>query len=336
MTFSVALATYNGQEFLEAQLESLGAQTMRPAELVVSDDGSSDGTLAIVSRFAKKASFPVRILRNTRRLGYRTNFMQAAAACSSELIAFCDQDDVWLPNKLALMHNSFYETDILLAYHNAVLIDAENRRRGHIFFRRGVQVFNSLSINPWRIIPGNVQVIRRSLLRLNPLHVESVDPYCPEEPMPHDHWFPFWASVFGKIAYIPDSLTQYRLHHANTSGWPPHLAAYVVDQIQHAAAYVRGNSIGANNRVQLLHRAQCSGLSVDMNKIKAAISFYKFVAAQNEKRLEIYTSRRSARRLKSLIRLLRAGAYTKIKPDSLGPDALLLDAFIGMPFAPRA
>jgi glycosyltransferase involved in cell wall biosynthesis len=78
---SVAMATYNGAAFLDAQLASIAAQTRTPDELVVCDDGSSDGTVEIVERFARRAPFAVRLIRNEQRLGYGENFMKAARHC---------------------------------------------------------------------------------------------------------------------------------------------------------------------------------------------------------------------------------------------------------------
>src|SRR4051812_17314881 len=97
---SIALATYNGARYLHAQLDSLLAQTLKPEELVVGDDGSNDETLTILKDFALTAPFPTRIQVNAARLGYADNFLATAARCSSPLIAFCDQDDVWMPTKL--------------------------------------------------------------------------------------------------------------------------------------------------------------------------------------------------------------------------------------------
>ncbi|WP_370281997.1 glycosyltransferase [Plantibacter sp. M259] len=71
---SVALCTYNGAVFLEEQLASMLAQTVLPGEIVVSDDGSTDGTSAIVERFAAESSVPVRVLRNPSPLGVTRNF----------------------------------------------------------------------------------------------------------------------------------------------------------------------------------------------------------------------------------------------------------------------
>jgi glycosyltransferase involved in cell wall biosynthesis len=88
---------------------------------VVTDDGSSDETLAILAEFATIAPFPVRIHRNTVRLGYRANFMQAAGLCSGSLISFCDQDDVWRRDNLEQVVAGFDDPDVLLVFHNASL-----------------------------------------------------------------------------------------------------------------------------------------------------------------------------------------------------------------------
>ena len=119
---SVAMATYNGQPFIQRQLDSLAAQTHLPAELIITDDGSTDDTLKIVEAFAKVAPFRVRIHQNRTRLGYRANFIRAAGLCSSDLVAFCDQDDDWYPHKIAASAKPFSDPDVLLTYHDADVI----------------------------------------------------------------------------------------------------------------------------------------------------------------------------------------------------------------------
>ena len=82
---SIAMATYNGRKHIQRQLGSLAAQTQLPTELVVTDDCSTDDTIAIVDEFAKGAPFTVKVMRNDARLGYRANFMRAA---NSMLLGF--------------------------------------------------------------------------------------------------------------------------------------------------------------------------------------------------------------------------------------------------------
>ena len=104
---SVALCTYNGAQFLDAQLESLLAQTRLPDELVVGDDLSSDETLRILEDFARHAKFPVQISVNEENLGSTENFEQTIARCTGDLIFLADQDDVWLPEKIEKIEAEF-------------------------------------------------------------------------------------------------------------------------------------------------------------------------------------------------------------------------------------
>lgn len=331
-SLSIALATYNGERYIAAQLDSIRRQTTAPTELIVSDDGSSDGTMKVVRDFAKNASFPVCIIQNQTRLGYRTNFMQAASACTSDLIAFCDQDDIWDHNKLGIMRSAFSDPNVLLAYHNATLIDDKGDVIGTTYRRRTAKTYDPLTIYPWLIIPGLAQVVRRPLLRLDPLHVTSIDPYAPHEPMPHDQWYPFWASVLGKIAYVPDSLAQYRQHGANESGWPAHYIAYAIDHIRNAELYVAGNAIGTKNRLELLRRCRHLLREDEQECIDAAIGYYEAFGVESDLRLAIYRNKRLGSRVGALVSLARSGAYTGRRSTAWGFDALLLDALIGIPF----
>ena len=104
---SIALCTYNGAAHLAEQLDSLIVQTFPPYELVVCDDKSQDESIAILESFVTRSPFPVRIYRNPQRLGISNNFEQAIHLCKGNVIALCDQDDVWLPNKLAIFAESF-------------------------------------------------------------------------------------------------------------------------------------------------------------------------------------------------------------------------------------
>ncbi|WP_108645184.1 glycosyltransferase family 2 protein [Polynucleobacter rarus] len=101
---AILLATYNGQKFLIEQLESIALQTHNNWYLIVSDDGSVDGTLDILYKYQKKWSPGKLLIRKGPSRGFCSNFLSMAVDCSivSDFYAFCDQDDVWLPEKLAI------------------------------------------------------------------------------------------------------------------------------------------------------------------------------------------------------------------------------------------
>ena len=102
-TISIALCTYNGAAYLPAQWASLLAQTKQPDEVVICDDQSTDGTVALLNQLAAESPFSVRILVNAERLGYNKNFERVLSACTGDLIFICDQDDAWFPEKIDTM-----------------------------------------------------------------------------------------------------------------------------------------------------------------------------------------------------------------------------------------
>jgi len=238
MRVSVAVATYNGAPYLGEQLESLARQTLAPFELIVCDDGSSDVTLEIIRTFSRSASFPVRIFQNEQRLNFRKNFMQAAGHCTGDLIAFCDQDDIWRSDKLALVASAFeMDEDVLLVHHNARIFSTTSAVTGahgaaapHTVRRvRGVtgslfdprklsSVEPPLSRTPFDLPPGFTQTFRRSLLMLSPLRDATLDYWAAGEALAHDQWIYILASSLGKVSYIAHQLVDYRQHEANLYG----------------------------------------------------------------------------------------------------------------------
>jgi glycosyltransferase involved in cell wall biosynthesis len=96
------MCTYCGAKYIAQQLESILRQTLQPDELVICDDASTDETIEIIDRFAVRAPFNVRVFRNTQNVGLVSNFEQAIAGCSKDIIFLSDQDDVWHPAKIEL------------------------------------------------------------------------------------------------------------------------------------------------------------------------------------------------------------------------------------------
>lgn len=213
VSISIAMATYNGARFIEAQLKSLAEQILLPTELIVADDGSDDETISILQNFAKTAPFKVIVHKNEARLGWKENFIRCSALCSGDLIAFSDQDDIWHADKLSTIAQRFYQKKLELAFHDFRLIDGAGRSIANDQFEFPVAPFGE-----WSIIRGFTIVIKRDLIRFNDLWRLSADPHDPTERAAHDQWFYFLGRAFDTLEHVEAPLVSYRLHGSNLYG----------------------------------------------------------------------------------------------------------------------
>jgi glycosyltransferase involved in cell wall biosynthesis len=331
-SISVALATYNGERFLKEQLESIAGQKLKPRELVIVDDGSTDATLKIAREFAVSAPFPVHIFENEKTLGYGRNFMRVAELCSGDLISFCDQDDIWAEEKLLRAVTEFGDPDVLLVYHNAQLIDAKGKPGGYVF-RQGEKsaTLTHEDVEPWRIVPGFSQIIRRSLLRFSNLQAQSQDMFSLDDPMPHDQWFLFLASALGKTVYIAESLAYYRQHERNTSGWlPAKPIAFALHNIAYASYYVRSSYRALQNRMMLLQKLKDVLPPSDSGHIDTVLAHYIHLSRYVRRRFKLYSQKSFRIRARLLVSMIRNRTYNNEKVK-FGRGSFLLDTVIGVP-----
>lgn len=220
---SVALCTYQGAEFVTEQLASIAAQTLLPAEVVVCDDGSTDGTPELVRRFAATAPFPVRLHVNPQRLGVTANFSRAISLCEGSIIALSDQDDVWVPQKLDRQVAVFTARPAVSAvFSDAELVDGVLRPLGRTMFdathfskrrQRRVRGGHTLDILLSRPTVCGATLAFRSSWR------DLVLPIPPTGM--HDEWLSVLLSAVGEVVALPEPLVRYRQHHVNQVGAPP-------------------------------------------------------------------------------------------------------------------
>lgn len=214
LRISIAMATYNGERYIRQQLESLARQTLLPFELIVTDDGSSDSTLEILRAFAETAPFPVRIFRNETRLGYEENFLKAASLCKGEVIAFCDQDDIWMKRKLEVCAPSFADLTVVGVLHSGQTIDNSGQLgQLHPHFPES-RVFAAGDFYPFDESPGYSMMIRRELIEL----ADSRGRH--DQLKSHDKWFCLLAANAGCLATLSEVLVCYRQHDCNVFGVP--------------------------------------------------------------------------------------------------------------------
>lgn len=233
MKISVALCTYNGSRFLSEQLESIARQTRIPDELIISDDRSSDDSAEIARKFADSAQFPVTILVNERNLGSTANFSQAVAACSGDVIAFSDQDDVWLPHKLARMESEFDAPDVGLVFSNATLTDERLKPIGmtmwrEVFRPHDRRIFAAgkarTVLLQYNVVTGATMAFR-STLRPAILPIPKLYEFI------HDAWIALVASLSSTLRMIPAPLIKYRQHSEQQLG--AGLSRWDIPRVEH-------------------------------------------------------------------------------------------------------
>ena len=106
---SIAIATYNGERFLREQLDSLYQQTRVPDEIIVCDDCSTDNTVSILEEYHQKYGLTYYV--NPTSLGVNKNFFKAISLCTGDFICICDQDDIWMPNKIETLYDAIKKYD---------------------------------------------------------------------------------------------------------------------------------------------------------------------------------------------------------------------------------
>ncbi len=220
LRFSVAMCTFNGGRFLGEQLASIAAQDRPPDELVVCDDGSSDGSVEIVREFARRTRFLTRIVVNDRNLGSTKNFEKAISLCKNAIVVLADQDDVWYRHKLCRIEKAFLRSsEIILAFSDADMIGDDSQPLG-------VRLWSTFSFNyaeqlrfvnghalkvllKHPVVTGATMAFRRECFdRFSPIPAKLI----------HDRWISFLLAAQGKFEVIPDPLMQYRQHRLQQVG----------------------------------------------------------------------------------------------------------------------
>ena len=235
----ILLATYNGGAFLKAQIESLFQQTHGNWRVLARDDGSTDNTVEILRNYADRHPDRFILVEDAEgNLGYVANFARLIERSTARYIALCDQDDVWLPDKLTLCLTRLSEMETrhgadtpLLVHSDLKVVDRDLAPIGPSFWRsRGIDAEHGSSLN--RLLSQNVAtgctaIFNRPVAALcNPM---------PEQAVAHDWWVALVAGAFGKIGHIAAPTILYRQHGRNTIGarsfLPRHLFRRAVEAI---------------------------------------------------------------------------------------------------------
>jgi len=225
-TLDILLATYNGARFLPDQLASLEAQSFTDWRLILRDDGSNDDSVTVVRDWASRTGRSLQVIEDGRQgLGPRDNFAALIANSTAPYFALCDQDDVWLPNKLAIMlaavqageQRSGPDTPVL-AICDLKVVDSQLQEL-HPSYRGCVPLvmprpdYCVTDIMTYNVVTGCASMCNAAL--------RTASLPIPAEAIMHDWWLGMVAAGFGELVDVPDALVLYRQHESNVVGAAP-------------------------------------------------------------------------------------------------------------------
>ncbi len=227
----VVLSTYNGGRYLPQQLQSLQAQTYTDWYLRSRDDGSSDDTLSILQRAAKDRRIAL-TAADGERLGACASFARLLASSEADYVLFCDQDDLWLPEKIETLLDLMRAAEQahgaipLLVHSDLVVVNSEGNTIHPSFW--SYQALDPERIRLHQLLVQN-NVTGCTVLVNRALKERAVP--IPATAIMHDWWLALVASAFGKIFYSQKPLVRYRQHETNRLGAKKFDLAYVARQI---------------------------------------------------------------------------------------------------------
>lgn len=227
---TILLATYNGEDYIRQQLDSLLNQTHKKISILISDDQSTDRTPEIINEYKKKYPEQIQSLIHIKPSGSpQNNFFRLLSAADDDYIMLCDQDDIWLSDKVEVTLNemrrleSQWGKDLPLLVHGDLSVTDEEGTIRQLSMAK----FQKIAVYDNRFthylvennITGNTIMINRSFL--------PFFSYLPKQCMMHDWWLGLLASCFGKISYVDRPLLLYRQHGGNQVGSKGGLEQYV-------------------------------------------------------------------------------------------------------------
>ncbi|HML69658.1 MAG TPA: glycosyltransferase [Clostridia bacterium] len=212
---SILMAIYEPRlDWLREQLESLNLQTYPNLKLIIRDDCSPTVSFKTIIQLAKECitSFPFTISRNEKNLGSNGAFERLTEEAAGEYVAYCDQDDIWLPEKLDVLYEAIVKSEALLVCSDMHIIDENGKRvadsitkvRRHHIFKSGEGLAQGLLFS--NFATGCTMLIKTNVAK-------AAIPFCPY--MVHDHWLALFCAEQGKLISLSRNLVMYRIHSSN-------------------------------------------------------------------------------------------------------------------------
>lgn len=206
---SIAMCTYNGENYIREQLISIINQTLQPDEMVICDDCSKDKTVDIIRDTLKDWDGRWNLVCNEVNLGYKKNFEKAISLCHGDIIYLSDQDDVWDLHKIEIMDEVFKRNpQVVTVWHDAELVDASLRCLYPSFWQDTLRFYHKkfTSANYSRLFVSNIMQGSACAFRKE-VYKQAV-PF-PVEAF-HDEWLLLASLLIGEVIPLPEVLMKYR------------------------------------------------------------------------------------------------------------------------------
>jgi hypothetical protein len=279
LTISVALCTYNSQQYLPQQLDSILQQSLQVTEIVVIDDASTDGTPALLQEYAKRYPGLFHLVFNKKNAGARKNFEKALTLCTGEFVFLSDHDDSWMVNKVeTVVHHFNTHPEDGVVFTDGVFMDEESKDLpvsgaritlwSVVGFSLEVRAFAQTKPALLRFLLKHGRIVTGATLAIRKSFFPQILPFRLMHKMWHDAWIALVAANAGALAFIDQPLIRYRVHSKQQVGWsymqkmervehgedmvPPILRAELNGQLSNAelATLVHAR----RKRVRLVHR----------------------------------------------------------------------------------
>ncbi len=315
---SVALCSYNGEKYIEEQIESILAQTVPVDEIIVCDDRSKDRTIEVVNRKKREntGKAEIRLYVNETSLGVTKNFEKALSLSRGDIIFLSDQDDVWIGNKVQSILDIFNkDKDCQLVFTDAYLVDASGKDLGKSLWElTHPPVKDNYNIRDFlglRFVTGATVALRKEVLD----HAMPI-PEC----WIHDAWLAMNASVYGDVKSIDKKLIMYRQHEKNVIGAKKRS---IGDQIRYTKDHIRDSKqfrTTMKNRFSTLYENCIQELSSEEKAtLEECIEFWK--------ELENLSEKGKMNGIRTISRNLCNGNYKKYNHGIYGAGVDLLILF---------
>ena len=219
----ILLATFNGEPYLSEQLDSILSQDTQNWHLTASDDGSSDRTVEILDAYAQ--TYPEKIKRVVSGRQFhnaRDHFFWLMEQCDADYIQFCDQDDVWHPDKLRLLQEALEEAEAaygadtpLLAFSDQAVVDKNLELIAPsmmVLQQQDSRALDYRNLLYQNVVSGCTMAINRPLAKLAACCTDT------QQVIMHDWWLALTAARFGKMVYVDRATIDYRQHGDNSVG----------------------------------------------------------------------------------------------------------------------